>query len=136
MAKRIGAIQFLECSARTGEGVREVFQAATHEALLYGRKGTPGPSRLAFVTQLFNRGSKSKATPEAGASQQSIESPLFASKIFANKAKPELDLFVSDSTAPAVMNTFRILIIGKTGCGKTTILSKVRSPFATFRVLA
>ena len=39
MAQKIGAKQYLECSARTGEGVREVFQYATRAALLTRGKG-------------------------------------------------------------------------------------------------
>jgi len=34
VASKIGARHYLECSARTGEGVREVFQYATRAALL------------------------------------------------------------------------------------------------------
>ena len=34
VANKIGAKHYLECSARTGEGVREVFQYATRAALL------------------------------------------------------------------------------------------------------
>lgn len=38
--QKIGATRYLECSARTGEGVREVFETATRLALLStkGRK--------------------------------------------------------------------------------------------------
>ena len=34
VAQRIGARHYLECSAKSGEGVREVFQYATRAALL------------------------------------------------------------------------------------------------------
>jgi len=40
VAQKIGAKQYLECSARTGEGVREVFQYATRAALLTRSKGS------------------------------------------------------------------------------------------------
>ncbi|OJT05659.1 GTP-binding protein rhoA [Trametes pubescens] len=39
VAQKIGARHYLECSARTGEGVREVFQYATRAALLIRPKG-------------------------------------------------------------------------------------------------
>jgi len=38
VAQKIGARMYLECSARTGEGVREVFQHATRAALLKHKK--------------------------------------------------------------------------------------------------
>jgi Ras homolog gene family, member A len=34
VSQKIGARNYLECSAKTGEGVREVFQHATRAALL------------------------------------------------------------------------------------------------------
>ncbi|KAF7789962.1 hypothetical protein EIP86_000910 [Pleurotus ostreatoroseus] len=37
--QKIGARHYLECSAKTGEGVREVFQYATRAALLSRPKG-------------------------------------------------------------------------------------------------
>jgi len=41
VARKVGARQYIECSARTGEGVREVFQQATRAALLKRRKKSP-----------------------------------------------------------------------------------------------
>lgn len=41
VSNKIGAKQYLECSARTGEGVREVFQFATRAALLSKTKKKP-----------------------------------------------------------------------------------------------
>ncbi|CAE6498802.1 unnamed protein product [Rhizoctonia solani] len=38
VAQKIGARHYLECSAKSGEGVREVFQYATRAALLSNRK--------------------------------------------------------------------------------------------------
>lgn len=35
---RIGAARYLECSAKTGEGVKEVFEAATRLSLLPSEK--------------------------------------------------------------------------------------------------
>lgn len=37
MSRRIGAKKFLECSALTGDGVDDVFEAATRNSLLYDR---------------------------------------------------------------------------------------------------
>jgi len=37
-ADKIGATKYIECSAKTGEGVREVFEAATRAALLSKKK--------------------------------------------------------------------------------------------------
>jgi len=42
VASQIRAKHYLECSARTGEGVREVFQYATRAALLHTRKHVHG----------------------------------------------------------------------------------------------
>jgi GTPase SAR1 family protein len=42
MAEKIGAVGYLECSARTKEGVREVFEFAGRSALMRRRKGKGG----------------------------------------------------------------------------------------------
>lgn len=39
MAQKIGAKDYMECSSRTGQGVREVFQRATRAALLVSLRG-------------------------------------------------------------------------------------------------
>lgn len=44
VAKKIGAKEYIECSARTGQGVRQVFEVATRHALVKpnakgGKKG-------------------------------------------------------------------------------------------------
>jgi len=36
--KKIGALKYLECSAKTNEGVREVFEHATRAALMARKK--------------------------------------------------------------------------------------------------
>ena len=38
MAEKINAFGYLECSAKTGEGVREVFEIATRAALQIKRR--------------------------------------------------------------------------------------------------
>ena len=43
--KKIGAYKYLECSARTNEGVQEVFEAATRAALLKITKPSRGSGK-------------------------------------------------------------------------------------------
>lgn len=38
VAQKIGALKYLECSAKTGEGVKEVFEHATRAALMVKEK--------------------------------------------------------------------------------------------------
>ncbi|KAI9314008.1 small GTPase-binding protein [Zopfochytrium polystomum] len=46
VAEKIGAYRYLECSARTGEGVKEVFEHATRAALILRNKVQPtGPKK-------------------------------------------------------------------------------------------
>ncbi|PAA56024.1 hypothetical protein BOX15_Mlig008754g1 [Macrostomum lignano] len=46
MAERIGAVSYIECSAKTKEGVREVFETATRAALQTKRKKNRLPCDL------------------------------------------------------------------------------------------
>ncbi|OMH86190.1 GTP-binding protein rho1 [Zancudomyces culisetae] len=46
VAQKIGAFKYLECSAKTNDGVREVFEAATRAALLSKTKKKRGCSIL------------------------------------------------------------------------------------------
>lgn len=42
VAEKIGAYRYLECSARTGEGVKEVFEHATRASLIARGQSKPG----------------------------------------------------------------------------------------------
>jgi GTPase SAR1 family protein len=125
IAVKIGATHYVECSAKTGEGVREVFQYATREALR-PRPKRPSKTRMA-IKQLFKSGSKSKSSVRPETEQVT---PL---TISSDAAKIQLENFVANSSAPKALKTFRLLIVGKTGCGKTTILTKVIPTSYIFR---
>ena len=49
VAKEIGARRYLECSAKEGRGVREVFDAAVRESLRKGGLGKLGKGRKCVV---------------------------------------------------------------------------------------
>jgi hypothetical protein len=122
VATKIGATRYLECSGRTGEGLREVFQYATRAAL----SGQPKQDQDTFfitpskgmkaVKQFFKPAPKSKVTA-----------------ISSSADMIELEKFLASSAAPKSLNKFRLLIIGKSGCGKTTIRCKVISIICAFR---
>ncbi|WFD34122.1 guanosine-diphosphatase [Malassezia cuniculi] len=51
VASKIGAVRYLECSAKTGEGVREVFEHATRAALIQKPRGSRGKSNVSTALQ-------------------------------------------------------------------------------------
>ena len=113
VAKKIGARHYVECSSKTGEGVRELFQIATREAL----RPRPKPPPKGF--------NKLKGLLKPSKIEEDVDS----------ESAPQLDTFKEQelrrllvaavAVAPLPLEKFRLLIIGKTGCGKTTILDKV-----------
>ncbi|KZP04310.1 P-loop containing nucleoside triphosphate hydrolase protein [Athelia psychrophila] len=106
VAEKIGARIYLECSAKTGFGVREVFQFATYTTLRPNAKPPKRTDGLKGLLGLSEVKSQRKAE---------------------EKAEQRIAKYLTDSNALRPLRLFRILIIGKTGCGKTTILSKVRA---------
>ena len=115
VAKNIGARHYVECSSKTGQGVREVFQTATREALHLPPKLPPkGFSKV--IKGLLKSSSKNEqdvnyeSAPQLDASEEQELKKLLVAAVAA---------------APPPLEKFRLLIIGRTGCGKTTILNKV-----------
>jgi GTPase SAR1 family protein len=53
MKEMIGAVDYVECSALTGEGVREVFEHATRAALVKPPKKKRVNCRSSIKTRLF-----------------------------------------------------------------------------------
>ncbi|KAH6907452.1 P-loop containing nucleoside triphosphate hydrolase protein [Coprinopsis sp. MPI-PUGE-AT-0042] len=49
LAQKIGAKEYLECSAKNGEGVKEVFECAAREAFLYTKKGKKKRERFCVI---------------------------------------------------------------------------------------
>lgn len=115
VAKKIRARHYVECSSKTGEGVREVFQIATREALRPRSKPPPkGFNKL--IKGLLKSSSKneedvdSESAPQLDTSEEQELKRLLVAAV---------------AVAPPPLEKFRLLIIGKTGCGKITILDKV-----------
>ena len=113
VAKKIGARHYVECSSRTGEGVREVFQIATREAL---RPRLKRPSK---------RFDKLKGLLKSSKNEEDVESEKAPQLDASEEQELKTLLAAAVAVAPPRLEKFRLLIIGKTGCGKTTILCKV-----------
>ena len=112
VAKKIGARHYIEYSSMTGEGVREVFQIATREALRPSPK--PPPKGFNKLKGLL-KSSKNKEDVDSESAQIDISEEQELKRLLA----------AAIAVAPPPLKKFRLLIIGKRGCGKTTILDKV-----------
>ena len=105
---------------KTGEGVRLVFEHATREALRPRAKPSHKPSKgfKSFQRLL-------EASLKGGVTDMKSESAPQLDDVEEQEMKQLL--LAATSAAPQPLRKFRLLIIGKTGCGKTTILSKVNT---------
>ena len=99
-----------------------MFQIATREALRFRPKPRPKPhpkpppKRFDKLKGLLKSSSKNEKDMESEKASQ-----LDASK----EQELKRMLAAAVAVAPPPLEKFRLLIIGKTGCGKTTILNKV-----------
>ena len=92
-----------------------MFQIATREALRPRPKPPQPPKRFDKLKGLLKSSSKneemdSEKAPQLDASEEQELKRLLVAAV---------------AVAPPPLEKFRLLIIGKTGCGKTTILYKV-----------
>jgi len=120
VSKKIQAKHYIECSGRTGEGVRDLFQIATREAL----HPRPKPLKLSKGFNLFKGQFKTAPKNVEQDTESQSAPPLDA----AEEEEMKRLLIAATAAAPQTLTKFRLLIIGKMGCGKTTILSKVHTP--------
>ena len=119
VAKRIQARHYVECSAMTGEGLRDLFQIATREALAL--RPRPKFLKLSKGFNLF----KGRFTSALKDIEQDSESQSAPPLVAVEEKELKRLLIAATAAAPKALTKFRLLIIGKTGCGKTTILNKV-----------
>ena len=119
VSRKIQAKHYVECSTRTEEGVHLVFQHATHEAL----RPLPKPSHPLKGFKPFK--GLLKGPLKGGETDVKSESAPQLDDVEEQELKKLL--LAATSAAPQPLRKFRLLIIGKTGCGKTTILSKVNT---------
>ena len=128
VARKIGAKYYVECSAKTGEGGHRVFVHATREALRISSKPSHKPSKS------FKPFKGLLKAPSKGL-EEGVESESAPLLDDAEEQKLKKLLLAATSAAPQRLKRFRLLIIGKTGCGKTTILSKVNTRVISSRAL-
>ena len=67
MARKIGAVKYMECSAQTCEGVRELFESATRLALLRPIR----KKRKNRLSSFFNKIAERSASPRLEAAKGS-----------------------------------------------------------------
>ena len=120
VSKRIKARHYVECSGMTGHGIRVLFQLATREALLPRPKPSPktlkGFNPFKGILKASSKGWEADVESESAPQLDDIEEQELKKLLLA-----------ATSAAPKPLRKFRLLIIGKTGCGKTTILNKVNT---------
>ena len=120
VSERIQARHYVESSGMTGHGIRVLFQLATREALHPRPKPSPktlkGFNPFKGILKASSKGWEVDVESESAPQLDDVEEQELKKLLLA-----------ATSAAPQPLRKFRLLIIGKTGYGKTTILSKVNT---------